>query len=158
MSRTHSRAAASIAALALLIVPAGCGGGSSDSGSAKPLSRQQYDKRAGKVSQKFFTDVQRTQQKISAATDQKTRVSALDGFRKAFTDFANGIDKLSPPTKLKATQDRLVSKVRQSAGDIDKVKAAITAKSKAKVVAAQKALQEDVSAVRDSAQKLGAGG
>lgn len=141
---TTRRLKASSAALALsgVVALAGCGGGGDDR-----LTASTYKKQLRKIAKSFLMEVQREQRSFDAATTTSARTAVLVRFKGSFTNLADQVDAIKPPSTAQSTQDQLVAALRKSATDIAQFGSALKAKDSATTQSTMAALQADTEKV-----------
>jgi hypothetical protein len=140
---------ASVIALVLSALLAGCGGSSGNSVAS-------YRKSVTAARDDWARAAQRYSNAISASSDTGAAARATTAFEQATNAFASRLAALRAPARTRATQDRLVTLLRAIADDLGALGSAATNRDPAGARDAGKAVQRDLDQEAKAAQALDA--
>jgi gas vesicle protein len=131
-----------LAGLALV----GCGGGT--------LSKSEYKKKVIEIGQQFKNSAAGIRERLQSASDRDSKIKALDDVKGQFSDLADKLDALNPPSSIKPAQDKVVSALRKEASEISDLTDAARKNDNTKGVAALTALRANNAELAADFQEL----
>ena len=143
---TFVRLLALLAALAVALPLAACGGGGDD-------DKDAYKKDAKAIADKLKTDVGTAQQNLQSQ-DQQEIVTGLNQFRSSLTQATDDLEALEPPEDYKDVHDKLVAELNTVESDVQAVTEAVEAKDQSKAQQAAQKLQTDVQGLQQAGDEF----